>query len=610
MALRHYVDLIWYYRRLVVWIVLSVTAVTFVVSVYNIVVDPRYKAAAVVTYLPTDTAVDYSREISGGTRESRTNYLTQTIIEHLLSRPVLETTLAELNKKYPPDADMEGPSAFASLKGRIKSLIWYGRYIPPDDHENAIKAFRESISLEAQAGSFVLRIEVTMDDPQMASDAANGLATAFVARARQESQIRTSEVIAYYKSEIARTQQALNQVLQKEADIAKQGGALTTGIALEQEKYLQVRGERENVEARLAYLKSVDGRAANGDLPLMEQQLAELRRREAMYKSAMASINELLSSYQAQGQSLRELALERQYLTREISEFRGSLNQVRGRMSGGFSPVQIIESAIPAIYPVPPSIPKSTFSGFVASLLIALFAVVAIDLFSSKIRTRADLESVVGESIVWPLHLQLIRGKESLSGLLRSMRASGRNDEEDDDSDIDLSRHADGRQWRLRQFAEKTQRGLAVLGHLDRRRLAIAGLCDERLVSSVGQVLLIGFDALGFETKWVASGRDRRAARGTADAAADAEEERARSQQARDAMSGPAAPDPSDRGPIEFLDLGSIGGRFRWDDVSALNPAMICVVQAGEVDKDTVQQILASADQRGISSLSFVLITR
>ncbi len=610
MALRHYLDLFWYYRWLVVWVVLSVTAISFVVGVYNIVVNPRYKAAAVVTYLPTDAAVDYSREASGGTRENRTNYLTQTIIEHLLSRPILETTLAELKRKHPPSGNAEGPSLLAELKGRIKSLIWYGRYIPPDAHEDAIRSFRQSISLSAVAGSFVLRIEVTMDDPQMASDAANGLATAFVSRARQESQIRSSEIIAYYRSEITRAQQALNLTLQKEADIAKQGSALTTGIALEQEKYLQVRGERENVEARLAYLKSVNGRDANGELGQIEQELAELRRREAMYKSAISSINELLGSYQAQGQTLRELALERQYLTREISEFRAALNQVRNRNSGGFSPVQIIESAIPAIYPVPPSIPKSTFSGFIASLLIAAFAVVALDIFSQKIRTTTDLESVAGESAVWPLYQHLVRGKDSLSELLRSLRAPGEAGDGAGDSLAEQVRHANSRPWRLRRFAEKTQRGLAVLGHLDHRRLAIAGLCDERLVSSVAKILYAGFDALGFETRWISSGADFKEDGGLAPRADELARAHERSGQASDPHADRGAPVASRRGPIEFMDLGAISGLFRWDDVSALNPAMICVVRAGEVDKSTIEQVLASADQRGIKDLSFVLVTR
>ena len=190
----------WYvikrYRAKLVVVVILIPVSVFVFSSLLLFVAPQYSSSVDVTLLPSTGELNFAKQFIGGTWEKQARALITTAKEYIRSRPAIERALevASIKTAKEPSADndkgyfggyLEGALSLydqaSSFLNRIYNKINSGKFVTLDPTTAIIQKYQRAVAVKSVEGSFILRIEVTLSDPDMAAAFANALAAAFVA---------------------------------------------------------------------------------------------------------------------------------------------------------------------------------------------------------------------------------------------------------------------------------------------------------------------------------------------------------------------------------------------------------------------------------------------
>lgn len=240
------------------WIVgLGIGIATFIASMALLQASPKYLAQASITIKPSEAELSHSQTVGRIYRYDPTAILTQTYIEQFLSRPVAEKTLALLKEGQDPNAEKKSDSFVGALVGRLKLNFWYfwhilnyGEFKTASAYEQELADLRKSINIQLVQGSYIILIEVTHKNPELAARAANTLAEGYVQQAQEYLQVETNALKKSVMARIGLKQQALEDLLAKRSDLLQRLSPESIAVARVESLRTLVEGELEVLRKR------------------------------------------------------------------------------------------------------------------------------------------------------------------------------------------------------------------------------------------------------------------------------------------------------------------------------------------------------------------------
>ncbi|KIC23354.1 MULTISPECIES: hypothetical protein [unclassified Leisingera] len=226
----HYRQLLRYYWGLVAFAFVILVGGTATISTFFLYVSPAYVASAKVSLLPTKTELAFSQNFVRSTTINPANLLAQTHIEYLLSREIAAKTVdrmaAELSAgpspEQPADEEAAGPvgaepqparlkqqvaerfTSFRRSARRIYNILNSGRHVQLDPYTDAVLSLQDSIKVDMIEGTYILKIKVFWNKPELAAAAANFLADEYVAYARAQAETASRQMEEVLSQEIAK----------------------------------------------------------------------------------------------------------------------------------------------------------------------------------------------------------------------------------------------------------------------------------------------------------------------------------------------------------------------------------------------------------------------
>jgi uncharacterized protein involved in exopolysaccharide biosynthesis len=554
---RHYLQLLLYYRWLVAGLVLGIPSLVAVFSVLFLKVMPIYTASAKVSMLPTESELAFTHAFLQSSQFAPANMMTQTHMEYLVSRPVAAATLDRLiAESGTPSAEPKSTGWVASIGQKFREFKWalqrwynilnYGVDIPLEPYEDLIESLIDNIKVEAIEGTYILEIAVSWDDPGVAAKAANLLALEYVERVRKQTGEASDKLQDYLEDEI-KEQEGLLAGLQAHRtelsmhlgvhDIGRERQALLDMKAQERKALLQARADLSAQENRLAAMTAsrdalhLLGREQllNADIALSEPNRAEIRTRMAAHESQIDELGTELERLAEAESSIVDVDFKIGVARDALSQLNEQIHNLEVGRASGLSNLRVIDPAIQPLYPSFPRVLVFVVIASAASVLLACFAVVLLDTLSETAKTSADLERVFGERALGVFGAGVARSSRRLSRAGASVRR------------------------RMRMFVGAGSPG------------AVMGVSDDAL-ADCGTAILGG-----------APGAGGGATKGEAAAA------------------GPAS-------------LGGAGGSFTWQAVDRGIEWLAVVARAGETTESELRELVKEAHRRGIREVFGVLV--
>lgn len=594
MVVEHYLQLLRYYRWLIVAIVASVGGLAAVLSAGLLVGSPLYTAAASVAVTPTEAEYSFGRESGAGPRGTA-RALTSTYFEYLRSRPVVEAAFDNLGAKslgddratgggWPVQLIKDAVSSFRKLYRTLDS----GHYVSLSPREAALAKLTDAINLVTVADSYILRVEVSLSDPKAAAAAANALAEAYVQRVTQQLENTVGEIGGFIREQIAARDSEVT-ALRASAERLNAG---VGSSSLEEERNSVVRArelERQKLNDAQAQLDAAESELsilAKENLLLSGRSLSELNaargaaeaRRDAAKKNielrqeTTHGLNTTLEALRQKEQPLLSVQRRLAVVTEELGQLHARMLSTDLTRSSSLTQVRVIDPAVAPAYPASPRVVENTVAGLVAGLLAALMLVVVLDTASGTVKTAADLRR--------------IGGARSLGSVPHALM----------DPSIEFGPRARSRLLaRLRAFGVGAERGLTKLEEFDAGSLGVTGLLDRRRLSGVTAALAA---ALASRGRKVCCLLDDLSVPAKGLAAFTGDDLRFQA--------------PSDEEPlphaIRIESLPPISTEWSFTRAAARPPVLVFVVPAGEVHEQDLTDFLDAALRSGISGFALLLL--
>lgn len=218
----HYRQLLGYYRGLICFLFVLLIGGTVAFSTLFLLVAPLYKGTAKVSLLPTQTELAYGQAFVRSTTFNPANLLTQTHVEYLLSREIAARTVDRLGRELSASAQTEGLVAKAPAKNDLKAQIAQrfhsfrrsirqvynqlnsGSHVPLDARTDAVLSLQDAITVEMIESTYIMMIEVSWGDPQVAAMAANLLAEEYVDHLRSQAAVASLRLEQALQDEITK----------------------------------------------------------------------------------------------------------------------------------------------------------------------------------------------------------------------------------------------------------------------------------------------------------------------------------------------------------------------------------------------------------------------
>jgi len=200
--------------------------------------SPTYTSSAEIKIIPTGAELSYARSALGGSRDSQSIALVRTFIETMKSDAVVNRAISQLSA-----SDSSGPSAgppnpyvqkLKSLINRTKQAIEYLNYgdvaaAAPDP----TAVYRDAITIQSIAGSFVIRLNVTLDDPNTSVALAKSLVNALRSVLAEQNAAAKDQIRDRYAQRIQTLELDLEALIGEELRIREDIGALDLEAQLE-----------------------------------------------------------------------------------------------------------------------------------------------------------------------------------------------------------------------------------------------------------------------------------------------------------------------------------------------------------------------------------------
>jgi succinoglycan biosynthesis transport protein ExoP len=592
---RHYLELLRYYRRLVILIVSGVTSATLAVCLLFMYVSPIYVAETKIVILPTEPELAFTRTWLGSGTFDPASIMVQTHEQYLLSRTVaeraLDNLLADFQQGPPPTGlKAELQQAFKEAKGllwRIYATLNYGSFVPVGERQELLNDLQDALDFEWVEGSFVMLLSAYYSDPVGAAKIANAVAQAYVEikqdailrvaddilgelRLRQEEKVLELQALTQQETALneslgvqdrgAARSSLLDAIATAEESIRADELALAKLIGrrsklLEDERRLRSLGLAGSIEQEIA-LADTERVSLETALQTRRQSAVELKQR----LTALTALDEKLIGIEDQKKGA-EAALQ------DLNERQTNLELVQNT---AVDQVRIIDPAVAPIYPYFPKTLIFTVAAVIGSALLAAFAIVALDTFSDTVKTTADLRRLFGERSLDRLPASLCRRLAAASGL----RVAG---------------------LRVRQSAviDDLATRLRLLGAVFPPSILVVGLHSDRAAASATRAIAVACAAGGMDAR---SERDD----GPEPRTCASEPERSMPPRVMDAGYGGGRD-------ILVRDLGLVGRGLDWFQVTQELNVLVCAVVPGEATESLLARFDSEAEARGVPLVLFII---
>jgi succinoglycan biosynthesis transport protein ExoP len=599
MMIKHYLELLSHYRRLVIIIVVALTSAAAVLSAIILFTAPLYTATASVVMLPTEAELTFTRGWLGFSQYNPANVLTQTQMEYLLSRPVAEKTL---HKVIEDIAAKPKPTGFKALVGSAVSksrrllrqtymILNSGKFVPLDPQEEALQELMEGIKIEMIEGSYVLQIKVTLLHPAAAAAAANALAGAYDEMIAEQSIQAASRLGTFFDKEIAAREAELDTLamreyaLRKELDVLSledQRQYLLNALENERQALAAAQVELAEFDARMAALRSEQGDVQQRRiLAKLDEEMTmegvtrtEIAQRVALRQKNIASLKREQEQLAQKEEPLNEIEMRKNAVETDLSSLRERMLNVQMSTSSQLAQVRMINPATVPLYPSFPKVVLNTGIGFVAAVLLSFFALVLLDTTSGTVKTFTDLRRLVGARAVARLSPGMIahverggtgRAARELSDLAREIAGhlAGRNG--DRPTRIEVTGFDD------KDVADAASTVAAALAGLGERVIC-------RLPASVPLPMPVKDGGRGGDVRFVNGARE-----------------------------------DQETGGEQAISIECLPGASPWARMASPSrgeAAVLCAVASGAVPEEDLQALDESARKAGLSDVLYVLVAR
>lgn len=585
MIVQHYLQLLKYHLRWVIWGVLLTAGITAAGSTVLLKFSPDYTAAASVAMLPTEAEYAYGRDTGSGPHETARG-LTATYIEYLKSRPVIEATFEKiagrggLGKPVPPPSGLKSAvRASISFVRRMYRTVDSGSFVKSTPREAQIRRLMGAIGLHKVADSYILRVEVTLEDPRAAAAVANALAEAYVEHVSAQLETSTAEVAEFLAEQIAMREVALEQLIEREEELERE-----LGVPSVQEERQSLMRSRETERRNLVNARIELG-AAQAELQTLAREnlvqsgrsltelnevrsLAQVRVDTAQRSIQLRqrTINDLTASLdvlsEKQEEPLADMQRRRVAMEQGLTELNNRMLTTNLATSAALTQVRVIDPAVPPVYPSSPHVINNTIVAVIVSLLGVFLAVVGVDALSGTVKTTTDLTRIAGSRCV---------------GSLSRRHLVWANEFEPHEA-----------RRRLSQVGALLERRLVILGAFDAPRILLTGFAPAAQLEHVTTTLEL---ALAVEDRKLT----RRAQAGGPVSVRQGQ---------LAVTTGGAAEDE----PFRVVNLGPVRAELSLAHAARRSPSMICLIPSGQVADGLVQDLLQKALADGVHGMAFVLL--
>lgn len=339
---------------------------------------PIYKSRVTVNMQPSEEALMFNKGFMGVSQFNPATIIVQTHIERILSREVAERAIDILLEEAGGALPESAPGAL----DRFKASVWrnwarlnYGYFIPANARTRMVNELISATEVEVVEGSYILLIEISHDNPELAARAANALAQAYIDTASRDFRDQ-AEAFDATLAQMQTDQQDLLADLQRrrrelDGDADQRGSDSVRAILLGRRDVAEqalLASARAGVSAeRSAALQSALD-AAEAALARHAETEAEIDRTDQQIRQAQAALSQL-----------QERAVSAA-LSRQVR-----MEQVR-----------VVSAARAPLYPAFPKTLVNTVVAAVAGAVLTLVPVMALDVLDGRVRTSDDLRRAVG----------------------------------------------------------------------------------------------------------------------------------------------------------------------------------------------------------------------
>ncbi len=409
--LDHYRELFRLFRRSVFLSVSVAGLVALGLSLALLKYVPVYVSSVTMNMQPSEEALRFNREFKDAGQFNPATIITQTHIERLLSNPVRERALDILMAQARGDRPVDPPDVIDLLKDTIWrswAMLNYGFFVPPDQRTEYLAILKNAIGVDFVEGSYIIRLEAKSQYPEVSARIANAFAQAYgeIASADFRDQLFSSVQVVEGKiaTKEAELADLLSQLEQLRETLGVRDIALELSVMLESRRVLvQALQEAEielvKLENELAYQMQTLGsrqRDSEGVLQPQRRKIADQQDEIDVRRRNIAEIDAELN-----GLAVKQRELDK--LTNAIDAASADLEALRERRvslelgtDARMSQLRIVSPAVASVYPEFPKVLVNTVVATIVGGLLAVAGIILIDTVGTRVRTKSDLQAVIG----------------------------------------------------------------------------------------------------------------------------------------------------------------------------------------------------------------------
>lgn len=331
------------------WSIITLTLIVMMVTVLVVLsLTPIYRAATTLLIEQKQAKVVSIEQVYG--LEGNSSEYLQTQFELLKARSLAERVVRELNLTTHPEFDpRQQPEPMIDIKGLLANFS-IDKLIPatlPSDldsdldpveakiFDDVTKAFMQRISIEPQGKSQLVKVQVDMADPVMATRAANMLSSGFIESQLEASMEMSVTATTWMNSRMGelrsklKTAEDVLQGYREKENLVDVGGVSTISaaeLAATSERMIDARRNRAEAESMYRQVQSMRGagweKLASVSAVLGDPLILQFKTNEA---KAKAKVDELSKRYGARHPTMEAARTE---LAAAQASLRGQVEQV------------------------------------------------------------------------------------------------------------------------------------------------------------------------------------------------------------------------------------------------------------------------------------------
>jgi succinoglycan biosynthesis transport protein ExoP len=207
-----------YYKKLILTSVIITALSVLIGSIIWLELSPLYEGHAEIIIFPTNMELNLGKELSPLLNATPTTSITQTYSDVSLSRAFAEKTIRRLW-----DKDFASPQKLSLVRAayeyflkpvvnkgvKLYYFLSYGKFVEAEPFENLVNKLIERTSISPEPGSYIINIDLTWDDPQIAADAANIIAGLYIAQSLEDNRKAALQVREFIEQKIEETKAQL-----------------------------------------------------------------------------------------------------------------------------------------------------------------------------------------------------------------------------------------------------------------------------------------------------------------------------------------------------------------------------------------------------------------